>query len=75
MIFENSDTFVILVSILDNLDTNSAISFFITVDFPETSVGETFDDEDDDGDYGDDDADDNGNHNPLSSFSLSSWSV
>ena len=64
MIFENSDTFVILVSILDNLDTNSAISFFITVDFPETSVGETLDDEDDDGDYGDDDAENNGDHNP-----------
>ena len=63
------------MSILDNLDTNSAISFFITVDFPETREGETLDDEDDDGDYGDDDADDNGNHNPLSSFSLSSWSV
>ena len=63
------------MSILDNLDTNSAISFFITVDFPEIRVGETLDDEDDDGDYGDDDVVDNGDHNPLSSFSLSSWSV
>ena len=56
------------MSILDNLDTNSAISFFITVDFPEKCKGETLDDEDDDGDYGDDDADDNGDHIPHHLF-------
>ena len=32
--------------------------------FPETCVGETLDDEDDDGDYGNDDVVDNGDHNP-----------
>ena len=56
------------MSILDNLDTNSAISFFITVDFPETRVGETLDDEDDDGDCGNDDVVDNGDHNPHHHF-------
>ena len=53
---------------MNNLDTNSAISFFITVDFPETCVGETLDDEDDDGGYGDDDVDDTGDHNPRHHF-------
>ena len=36
--------------------------------FPETCVGETLDDEDDDGDYGNDDVVDNGDHNPHHHF-------
>ena len=38
------------------------------MDFPETRVGETLDDEDDDGDCGNDDVVDNGDHNPHHHF-------